>query len=170
VRRGPTSPVCVDRLERSRRKERVQLSLIEEVDLRVVVLGRCGLVDRTPGVGVGPTLRDGELEDPVEVDVEVADGLHGQLRQAAISPLPCVEAGVDEVLDVVGRDLVDGLLSEVPREVDPDLGLVVASVVSGLRPLRASSLMRRSPTSATVIRSAIGGGAEFVRVGIQVRD
>jgi hypothetical protein len=59
------------------------------------------------------------------VDVQVADGLHGQLRQAAINPVLGVEAGVDEILDVIGVDLVDGGLAEVRREVDPDFRLVV---------------------------------------------
>ncbi|HTP20801.1 MAG TPA: hypothetical protein VMJ65_14415 [Solirubrobacteraceae bacterium] len=66
------------------------------------------------------------------MDVQVADGLHGQLRQAAINPVLGVEAGVDEILDVIGVDLVDGRLAEVRREVDPDLRLVVGEGRVGL--------------------------------------
>ena len=113
-------------------EQRIELGLIEEADLRLVVLGRRRLVDRPAGVRVGPAFRDRELEDPVQVDVQVADGLHGQLRQAAINPVLGVEAGVDEILDVIGVDLVDGRLAEVRREVDPDLRLVVGEGRVGL--------------------------------------
>jgi hypothetical protein len=113
-------------------EQRVKLGLVEESDLRVIVLGRGGLVDRTTWVGVGPALRDRELEDPIQVDVEVADRLHRERGEAAIAPVFAVDARVDEVLDVVGCDLVDWLIAEVRREVDPDLRLVVGEGRVGL--------------------------------------
>jgi hypothetical protein len=143
-------------------EERVELGLVEEVDVRVVVLGRRRLLDRPGGVGVGPALRDGELEDPIQVHVEVADRLHRQRSQAAVEPVLGIEACVDEVLDVVSGDLVDGLLREKRREVDPDLRLVVGEGRVGFATAARELLDAAVPTSATVIRSVTGGGAESV--------
>ncbi len=106
-------------------QEGVELGLIQEADLRVVVVGRRRLVDGAARVGMGPPLRDRELEDSVEVDVQVPDGLHRQFRKPTIAAILNVEAGVDEFLDVIRPDLVDRRLTEVRREVNSDLRLVV---------------------------------------------
>jgi hypothetical protein len=58
---------------------------------------------------VAPPLADGELEDRVQVDVEVADRLDGEV----------VQAGIDEVRDGVLVDLGDRLPREVRDEGQP---------------------------------------------------
>ena len=93
----------------------VELGLIEETDLRVVVGGRRGFVHQLARVGVAPPLADRELEDRVEVDIQVADRLDGQV----------VQARIEEVRDIVLADLGDWLLGEVRDEVTADLRLVV---------------------------------------------
>jgi hypothetical protein len=81
-----------------RDQQRVEFGLIEEVDLLIVIFGRCRFVDRTARVAVTPALRDRELEDAVEVHVEVPHRLHRERPKASIEPSVLVEAGVNEVL------------------------------------------------------------------------
>ena len=96
-------------------EQSVEFRLVEEPDLRIVVGGRRRLIHQLARVGVAPPLADRELEDRVEVDIQVADRLDGQV----------VEARIEEVHDVVLADLGDRLLSEVRDEVAADLRLVV---------------------------------------------
>ncbi|MBV9808909.1 MAG: hypothetical protein JO286_17125, partial [Solirubrobacterales bacterium] len=96
-------------------EQSVELRLVEEPDLRIVVGGRRRLIRQLARVGVAPPLGDRELEDRVEVDIQVADRLDGQV----------VEARIEEVHDVVLADLGDRPLSEVRDEVAADLRLVV---------------------------------------------
>ncbi len=79
------------------REQGVELRLVEEVDFRVVVHGRRGLVHKLARIGVTPPLADRELEDRVQVHVQVAHRLDGEI----------VQGRVDEVRHVVLADLGD---------------------------------------------------------------
>jgi hypothetical protein len=97
-----------------RSQQGVELGLIEEADVLVLV-GDHGLLDGLARVSGDPSFAEREVEDAVQEAEVVA---------RALDRLVVLEAGRDELLDVVLADLGDRLLAEEGPDVHAEIALI----------------------------------------------